>query len=227
MITITFIQLLIAVGGLLIGLGGIYLALRNHIDRIGNERYEEGFRQGHNASDPNGVLLPGEQTSDATLSQHEKTVQLIDSAKKYIKMLVVDGGSWLPEMREALENAKKRGVDVKLLFLDPGSETNKYLCDVEKILTQNAPFNTYVLKAGEQAAQIIRNREFLQDIAAIKYYQSYPAWRGMIVDGKISSYRIIHAPVYGWTALERRTNSPEIIKHFEEHYFDPAWQSGR
>lgn len=141
-------------------------------------------------------------------------------------MLVVDGGSWLPGMHAALKDAKDRGVAVKLLLLDPGSETNEYLCDIEKVLTPNAPFGTYVLTTGEQAAQIIRNRKSLEDVAVIKYYQSYPTWRGIIIDGKISRYRIVHVPVYGWTALERQTTVQEIIKHFEKHYFDPAWKSG-
>jgi hypothetical protein len=225
-VTISIAQLLVALAALGVALAAGYLSLRTFIDRVRKERFEEGFKQGQESTKNTSLLLPGEQ-HPSPKDQEQKSLDLIRSAKRSIEMLVVDGGRWLPRLASALNDACARGVDVKLLMLDPACEVNKYLCDVERELTPNADFNQWPPDASEQAAQIVKNRSKLEGAVKVRYYSSYPIWRGVIIDDAVAMYRIVHIPVYGWVSPERRCDNPLIVRHFHTHNFLPLWQRSR
>ncbi len=226
-VTVSVAQLLVALTALAVALAAGHLALRTYTDRVRKERYDEGLRHGQESSKTTSFLMPGEHTPTTSVNQEQKSLELIRSAQRSIEMLVVDGGRWLPRLASALNEASARGVEVKLLMLDPACDVNKYLCDVERVLTPNADYSQWPPDVSEQAAQIVRNRAIVEGAVKVRYYSTYPIWRGTIVDGTTAMYRIVHIPVYGWATPERSCDNAMIARHFQVHYFQPAWQGSR
>ena len=198
----------------------------NWLDRRKKEEYERGFRLGQNSTGKAEFLCKDEKVIPPTV-QNIKKVESIRKAKSYIKMLITDGGNWLPLLFDEIKNAQTRGVNIQILFLDPISSVNDYLSRVEPELTKDPTYSSLIISAKERAERITKNSQTFKGIAKIKFYDSYAFWRGMIVDGKCAFFRITHIPFFGWEAPERETANITVVKHFERYYFDKIWEVSR
>lgn len=215
------IELTIAI--LVITSVGTGIMIYNWIARIKEKAYSDGLREGQQAVGISGFLSKNETIIPP--SQHiTKQIEAVKKAKKYIKILVVDGGNWLPSLYDEL---KKKAEDCKIyiLFLNPNSNVNQYLYEKELRLTKDPSYVSLIIDSKVRSERIKKNYDKFKEIAKIKFYNEYPFWRGMIIDGEYAIYSIVYAPFFGWEAAQRETNNNEIVKHFEQYYFDKIWKS--
>ena len=216
-------QIHLTIGILIVSVTALIITIIKWIRDALRDRYSQGYNEGQRAV--KGVDISSKDERILTPSQEiARRIDMIRKARNYIKILAVDGGSWLPHMFDELKTKSKENVEIKVLLLNPNSHINEYLSQKEPKLTKKQHYFPFIIKPNIRRERIEKNYKSLTEIAEVRFYNCYPFWRGIIIDGKYAVYTIVHFPFFGWEAVQRETYNKEIVEHFEEYYFNNAWE---
>lgn len=211
----------LTIGMFIVALISVILLFIGWLNRQKEKSFENGIQKGQALIEQPNFLGVDEVIIPRHTIIQEKG-NMISKSNNYIKIVAVSGVTWMPYILNAMLDKK---VKIQLLLVDPKGSILNYLADNEPKLSKHA--SPLGISVEESEIAIHGTIEVYKDIAEIRLYNTYPLWRGIIVDGKASLYSILHYPREGWEPPTIKTKNSIVIKHFEEYYFDKMWNAAR
>ena len=211
--------------GVIISFMAIILALLHYAEEKSQKALEEGIKIGQERSEKANFLVPGDRLVMGRDEVSREADGLLESAKKYIKIITVTGAAWLIDKKvlNIIREKSRKGVEIKVILIDPTSPVAEYIEEMEGRYTRMPrPYERPGPSIRENILMTIRT---INQYAEIRVYNGCFIWKGTIIDGEKVTYTIFDVPRND-TPL-RINKDPKIAKHFEIYYFDRIWEQSR
>ncbi|MFX1484899.1 MAG: hypothetical protein ACFFCP_17105 [Promethearchaeota archaeon] len=214
----TILGIIVAVGTLLAFFWGGYKYL--------DDKKERGHTQDSTKiqiiSETARFLVPGDIIVSGSENVFEKGREILNNAKKSIKIITITGAAWLLDNRilSAVKKRAKKGTTIQIILIDhQDADITSHIDRMEQLYTSVA--RPYDRPTSDISSNVKRTLNELENVAEIRLCNKYLFWKGTISDSSQVFYTIYDVPRKD-TPM-RYNDNEDVANHFEKYVFDMFW----